>query len=54
MEMLGALVGIHDMNCFVAAFEPILDERQEYAVLLLIAVEQSTNMTHRTELGSRK
>ncbi len=39
LKMFSALVRIHDMNRFVAAFKPVLDEGEQYAVFLFITAK---------------
>jgi hypothetical protein len=43
--MIATLIWIHDMNRLVAALEPIFNERQQYAILLVIAVEKRADVT---------
>src|SRR4051812_12426387 len=52
--MVAALIGIHEVNRFVATLEPILDERKQHAIFLILAVKERAHMTYLAELGSRK
>ena len=48
------LVGIDDMDGFIAAIKSRFNERQQHTILLFVAIEKSADMTHFTELGTGK
>ncbi len=54
LQMVVALIRIYDMNRLVATLEPILDERKQHAIFLILAVEERAHMTYLAELRSRK
>ena len=47
--MFSTLIRVDDVDGLVAAFEAILNERQQQAIFLLIAIEQSTDVTYLIE-----
>ncbi len=45
LQMIRILIRIYHVNCFVATFKPVLDERQQHAILIVVAVEERADMT---------
>jgi hypothetical protein len=46
------LVWIDDMNRFVTAVKPVLDEWKQHTIRFVVAVEKRANMTSLAQLGS--
>jgi hypothetical protein len=54
LQMVVTLIGIHNVNRLVATLEPVLNERQQHAILFFVAIEKRADMTHFAELGAGK
>jgi hypothetical protein len=52
--MVTMLIRIHDVNRLVATLEPVLNERKQDAIFLVVAIEKRADMTHFAELGASK
>src|SRR5208283_5470400 len=53
-QMDMTLIRIHDVDRLVAALEPVLNERQQHAIFLIVAIEKRADMTYFAELGAGK
>jgi hypothetical protein len=42
--MIKALIRLHDVNGLIARLESVLNERKQYATLLLVGVEERADM----------
>src|SRR5436189_196378 len=49
LDMVARLIRVDDVDGLVAAFQSILNERQQDAILLLVAIEQSADVPHLVE-----
>ena len=49
-QMIGTLVRIDDVNRLVPTVEPVLHERQEHPILLIVAREERADMTDRHDV----
>ncbi len=54
LQMVMPLIRIYDMNRFVARLEPVLDERKQDPILLVVAIEKRTDVTYLVELRACK
>jgi hypothetical protein len=50
--MVVTLVRIYDMHSFVATGEPVLNEWKQYAILFLVIVKKSADMSNFAKLGA--
>jgi hypothetical protein len=50
--MVVTLIRIHDVNRFVATFEPVFNERKQHAILFFGTIEKCADVTHFAELGT--
>jgi hypothetical protein len=50
LHVVVTLIWIHDVNRFVATLEPVLNERKQHAIFLVVAIEKRADMTHFAEL----
>src|SRR6185437_2715405 len=48
------LIRVDDMDGFVAAFEAVLDKRQQHAIFLIVAIEQRANVAYFTKFRAGK
>src|SRR5580698_8851619 len=53
-QMILLLLRVENMNSLVARFHPVLDERKQDAIFLLVIVEKGADMTRMTELRASK
>src|SRR5438132_8781069 len=54
LQMVTALLRIDDVNRLVATLKPLLDERKQHAILLVLAVEECADMACFAELRAGK
>src|ERR1700683_541089 len=54
LQMIPTLIRIDDVNSFVATLETIPNERKQYAILFVVAIEKCADMTYFAELGTGK
>jgi hypothetical protein len=52
--VLVSVAVLDDVEGLVALLEAVLDERQQHAILLVLAVEEGANVTGATKNGTRK
>jgi hypothetical protein len=52
--MIVMLRRIYDVNCLVATLEPVLYERQQHAILFVIAVKKRADMMYFAKLRAGK
>jgi hypothetical protein len=49
VQVITALIGINDVDGLVSAFKAVLDERQQHAVFLFVAVEERAHVARIAE-----
>src|SRR5579862_5852958 len=54
VQVVVTLMGIDNVNRLVATVEPVLDEREQHAIFLLVTVEERTYVACFSELGAGK
>ncbi len=52
--MIVMLLWTYHVDCLIAALESVLYEREQYAILFVVAVEKRTDVTYVAELGTGK